>query len=295
MARSTVASDSCPATTIRHCRVKAASIDAVANCRRARGAFAGPSKAEALAIQSNMIITLVTLVKAKQLMEAPPAPAQPQLVCVGDSITFGSKASSPTYNYPSQLQTRFDIALQDFQVTNLGVSGATVQKSGDNPYWSTEAYARLVNQTWDVAVVMLGTNDAKPYNWAGQDAFLNDYRALLAQIRADATFVMVPPPLMLDGAYDMNQTVINDLFPVLVPELAPVVDVFSSLGGHAAWRDDFPAGGCALDSDWAPCAYFCSNQSCDQCHPNDVGNAWLATTVFSALTPALQKRPSAAC
>ena len=47
-----------------------------------------------------------------------------------------------------------------------------------------------------------------------------------------------------------------------------------------------PARGCALNSSqlsWRPCQWWCDAQSCDQCHPNDVGYAQLARTVFTGL------------
>lgn len=180
------------------------------------------------------------------------------------------------------------VAPSAFEVTNLGVSGATAQKSGDFSYWSTWAFQALTNQSWDVGLVMLGTNDAKPYNWKGPANFTADYQALLDAFEATEKFVLVPPPIYLDGAYDMMQAVVNDAYPSLfVPgafETASIVDVFKTLGGVANWRDVYPAGGCEPGSStWGPCGYFCSAQNCDQVHPNDVGYARLASFVYEAV------------
>lgn len=106
--------------------------------------------------------------------------------------------------------------------------------------------------------------------------------------------IMVPPPLMLNGAYNMNETIINTVLPRLMPLISEanagvvtsLIDVFSGFGGVADWESEFPTpGGCELDSSWAPCAWYCDEQSCDQCHPNDVGCAYLAQVVYDGLFP----------
>eukprot|EP00966_Prymnesium_polylepis_P085278 1974230-Prymnesium_polylepis.1 len=98
---------------------------------------------------------------------------------------------------------------------------------------------------------------------------------------------MIPPPLMQQGAYGMNQTIINTVFPRLVPMIAAanadvvrgVVDVYKGFGGvpAPAWRTELPPK-CVLNSTWPPCRWYCDEQSCapGQCHPNDVGCAHLA-------------------
>lgn len=46
------------------------------------------------------------------------------------------------------------------------------------------------------------------------------------------------------------------------------VNVFKGLGGVQDWTAEFPKS-CQDPSPWAPCAWFCDPQSCDQCHPNN--------------------------
>ena len=36
----------------------------------------------------------------------------------------------------------------------------------------------------------------------------------------DSFTIMIPPPLMENGAYNMNQTIINTIFPQLIPLVA---------------------------------------------------------------------------
>ena len=86
----------------------------------------------------------------------------------------------------------------------------------------------------------------------------------------------------------MNQTVINSIYPTIVPMIAkangdlPTVDVYAGMGGTPTWAVDFPDS-CVLDSPWSYCADFCDEQSCDQCHPNDVGYALLANIVHDSV------------
>ena len=85
------------------------------------------------------------------------------------------------------------------------------------------------------------------------------------------------------------QTTINTLFPKLIPQMqrrtagvVGVIDMFSAFGGVADWRNRFPTS-CTLDSTWAPCAWWCDAQSCDQCHPNDNGYTHFAEAVYAGL------------
>jgi hypothetical protein len=55
------------------------------------------------------------------------------------------------------------------------------------------------------------------------------------------------------------------------------------MGGVADWRTTFPANGCNLSSPFPPCKWWCDPQSCDQCHPDDVGYHQLASVVFAGL------------
>ena len=46
-----------------------------------------------------------------------------------------------------------------FEVINLGVSGRTMMKTGDFPYWNEQAYQDALNSEADIVIMMLGTND----------------------------------------------------------------------------------------------------------------------------------------
>lgn len=82
-------------------------------------------------------------------------------------------------------------------------------------------------------------------------------------------YVTVPVPNYKNGVYGMNQTVINDLFPVLLPEVArqmtPLhkpLDIFNCMGGVNLTHPELIADGC---------------------HPNAAGYIFLAGCFQTAL------------
>lgn len=59
---------------------------------------------------------------------------------VGDSITEGAGLGSPgTESYPAKLQRLLG---SGYTVGNYGVSGRTLLRKGDFPYWKELAYTR---------------------------------------------------------------------------------------------------------------------------------------------------------
>ena len=131
-------------------------------------------------------------------------------------------------------------------------------------------------------------------------------------------YLAIPPPLMAQYSIGANQTVINSarrepnlcttrahapsvaahhalllqVYPKLVPLISAasptpkttgkVIDIYTEMGGVADWAAKFPAK-CEIGSPWAPCAWWCDKQSCDQCHPNDDGYAHLAQGMLKGL------------
>ena len=211
-----------------------------------------------------------------------------------DSITAGAHSSGGNHPYPQQLQLLLDPT--KYSVTNLGACGSTMQKGADSPYWKRPQFAALTGAKWDVIVIMLGTNDAKdavdggPPNWVcGSDIsnitvqscrFSQDYLAFIDLVRTlgpDANtppkiYVAAPPPLMAHGSIGANQTVINTVYPTLIPLIGQAanvttvpISVYAGMGGVPTWETSFPKE-CTLNSPWAACPWYCDAQSCDQCH-----------------------------
>jgi lysophospholipase L1-like esterase len=243
-----------------------------------------------------------------------------KIACVGDSITAGVHSSGGDHPYPNQLQLLLDAAhgAEAYTVTNLGACGSTMLQNGDSPFWKRPQYDALTRGTWDIVTIMLGTNDAKdpgsrgPNNWQHDCSgatgisltnctFASDYHAFIEVVKGlgttpgkpPAIYVMVPPPLMQLNSYGMNNTVINSVYPQLVPLIATanptvvgVVDMYTSMGGSFTWAtdEDWPDE-CTLDgtSTWPACGWYCDQQSCDQCHPNDAGYTHMANVLKSGL------------
>ena len=102
---------------------------------------------------------------------------QIKVACVGDSITYGHGISFwNVNNYPSQLQK---ILGDEYCVNNYGASGYCVQDNSDRPYVSNKVYNKSLEFNPDILVMMLGTNDSKPYNWTNIENFKEDYIELL--------------------------------------------------------------------------------------------------------------------
>jgi len=237
--------------------------------------------------------------------------------CIGDSITAGVHSEGAGMTYPGQLQTMLDKSSPGkYKVTNLGACGSTMMKGADSPYWKRPQYKALTSAKWDIIVIMLGTNDAKdagshgPHNWphnctgggAHTCPFAVDYKSMVDLVRTLGTtaagpkiYNAVPPPLMLNAVYGMNETVINTVFPSLITTInadnkldAKAIDVFGALGGVADWQTAFPKGGCTLNNTGtaAKCGYFCSSAqkwTCDQCHPDNVGYNAMAATMKAGM------------
>src|SRR5262245_38214685 len=112
-----------------------------------------------------------------------------KIACVGDSITYGYGLGNPsTESYPARLQAALGAA---HMVQNFGVSGTTLLKKGDAPYWNTAQFGTSGSFGPDVVVIMLGTNDAKPQNWSRKAEFSADYQELVQHYRALGALVYV--------------------------------------------------------------------------------------------------------
>ena len=98
-----------------------------------------------------------------------PKDGQIKVACVGDSITYGHGISNwPENNYPSVLQRLLG---DGYHVRNFGVSGRAVQDTSDQPYRALQQYQDSLAYDADIVVFMMGSNDTKPENWFGEDAF----------------------------------------------------------------------------------------------------------------------------
>lgn len=182
-----------------------------------------------------------------------PVPSKPErgkkiVACVGDSITFGAGVSNQKKDsYPAYLQKRLD---ESYQVINYGMSGRTLLSTGDMPYIREKNYKRTFVDHPSVYIIMLGTNDAKPYNF-DQVGFKREYEVFLKkyirQTNAEKIIIMKPPKAFcINGAdmpmYDiLNENVIaeQEIIDALAEELKiQVVDLYSFTENHPEYFKD---------------------------------------------------------
>lgn len=201
--------------------------------------------------------------------DPPPATAQPsdataiRVACVGDSITEGYGAPKG-YSYPDQLQRELGTG---WKVGNFGVSGRTLLRKGDHPYWKERAFERAQAFRPNVVVILLGTNDTKPQNWKFRDEFTTDYRDLIRIFKSlpDKPRIYVCRPLpaltpinfQIDGRYILEEIPLIDR--VAREEQVDVIDLHTALSPHPEFLPD-------------------------RVHPNADGTALMAKTVAAVLT-----------
>lgn len=212
---------------------------------------------------------------ARSLAEAPATPAQAtpvpvqnfkepiRVACVGDSITQGVGAGGGN-SYPSQLGRMLG---EKWKVGNFGVSGTTMLKKGDNPYFKQGAYANAQGFKPNVVIIMLGTNDTKPQNWKHKDDYAADYREMAGTFLGLETkplvYVCRPCPVIGAGNWGINEPNVQALIPV-IDKLATemklsVIDMHAALAGHPEFIPD-------------------------RVHPNAGGASAMAKAAYRALT-----------
>ena len=188
-----------------------------------------------------------------------------KIACVGDSITEGSGLSNPgTESWPAKLQRLFGT---NQVVRNFGVSGRTLLKKGDFPYWKESFYTQSRTYAPNIVIIKLGTNDSKPYNWKYGTNFVSDYEEFIASYRTlpsqPRVILCTPVPVFGKGAYDIQPgTVATNIAPA-VRDLGArlgleVIDLHTRFANGALW---FP----------------------DTVHPNSKGTSVMAAVIFDAL------------
>ena len=179
-----------------------------------------------------------------------------RMVCIGDSITQAGA-------YVNALQTAFG---KTWEVTNLGVSGATLLKKGDKPYNRLPQYGQAMQRKPDVATIALGTNDSKPQNWSKKADFEADYKSMIDDLKKAnhkvVIYCCVPPPAG-GNKFGISGGIIKD-------EVGPLV------------RKVAKATGCYVIDLQEPL----TGKNClpDGVHPNVDGHKMMAAAIYQALT-----------
>ena len=105
-----------------------------------------------------------------------------KIACVGNSITYEAGIlNRDKMSYPAQLQAWLG---SKYNVRNFGVSGATLLRKGDKPYWNEPEYQQVLTFEPDIIIIKIGTNDSKPQNWKYAGEFEKDYTDMVLSFMA---------------------------------------------------------------------------------------------------------------
>ena len=215
---------------------------------------------------SHFVLKVLALPPTPKIM-----PGKRHIACIGDSITFGAGVNGKRdKTWEHFLNQRLG---EGWQVINYGISGRTLQDEGDYPYRRDKFYRISLRCRAEVYLILLGTNDAKPYNWDREryerelKAFVREYVSLENHPRV---VLMTPPRCFEDPktgivAFDISGETIDREVAPLVREIAAalglqMIDLHAFTQGHGEW---FPDG----------------------VHPNEEGNQNIARFIADQLQP----------
>jgi lysophospholipase L1-like esterase len=139
-----------------------------------------------------------------------------RVACVGNSITQGPGRDNIN-SYPLMMQKLLGDA---YWVKNFGVSGSTLLKKGDLPYWDQAQYKEALEFKPDILIVKLGTNDSKPQNWKFKEEFLENYIELIESIKGEMSetgqvFICLPVPVFEDNWGITERILVKEMRPLL--------------------------------------------------------------------------------
>jgi len=198
-----------------------------------------------------------------------------RIACIGDSITYGASIKNRARDcYPAQLGrmlgengTPRGVSHRRWQVRNFGVSGATLLKKGDLPYWNQQAFEDALAYNPNVVIIKLGTNDTKLQNWKYKDRFAADYADMIdrfAELPANPRIWICRPVPAYGERWGISETIIKNEVVPLVDQIArsknvSVIDLYEPLSDKS---ELFP----------------------DRIHPNAEGAYNIAKGIYATLT-----------
>jgi lysophospholipase L1-like esterase len=182
-----------------------------------------------------------------------------RVACIGNSITIGSGGATA---YPQQLGQRLG---SHYNVRNFGVSGTTMLRHGDFPYWNEAAFLQAQDFDPHIIIISLGTNDSKPQNRIYLNEYFSDYMDFIKTFRQNGRdpqiYVCNPPPVFV--VHDINATVIRD-------QICPLVDSVRAAAN-------------AFGINWQKALLSHGDLFPDGIHPDAVGYAMMADTAAAAI------------
>lgn len=211
-----------------------------------------------------------------------------RIVCIGDSITRSGACQKESY---VDIVTR--LLGSQHHVLNAAVRGRALMKEaylnnlhGNGSYWATEEWQTALHSQADIVTIMLGTNDAKSFNWnhvqqEQGDFYTLDYVDMVLRLRAQNSstriVAMIPPPVFKDQVFRINATVVNAILPSVIRRIAEVLQLHV-IDIHSVVQREIERMGMAEAS---------KRLSCDGVHPTTDMNRIIAEHVVLSLAPHL--------
>lgn len=182
--------------------------------------------------------------------EKPKGSHRPIIVCIGDSITFGHGVLLTRNRdaWPRILERNLN---PRYDILNFGFSGATLLNNGDRPY-PPDFWAAAKARRAELYVLMLGSNDSKPYNWNAEQ-YAKQLEMRVRELQevpsAKRIVLMAPPPAFkrntgdLYAAFNIDPTVIRDEIRIITKTTADrcgveFIDLYAKLDGHCEYMKD---------------------------------------------------------
>ena len=187
-----------------------------------------------------------------------------KVACIGNSITFGSTIKDRVNDsYPSVLGRLLG---ETYEVKNFGLSGRTMLRKGNRPYWNEQAFQEALAYNPDIVIIKLGTNDSKPVNWQFKDDFEKDYGDFVDAFKnlpsKPKIFICKPVPAFRINFDIRDSVIVNGIIPIIEKiskdKEAEIIDLYKPFTGKG-------------------------NLLPDGIHPNEEGAALMAKEIYKAI------------
>lgn len=160
-----------------------------------------------------------------------------KVACIGDSITEGYAIEGQSDNsYPAALNRLLG---DGYEVINFGRNSTAVMRDSDVPYWSVTEFANVIEYRPDIAIVKLGTNDSKRYQW-NVEKFEASYQALIDTLNSleskPLIKICLPVPVMATR-WEITDSVVSLYVIPSIKKIAEknnleIIDLNTPLLGH---------------------------------------------------------------
>ena len=159
------------------------------------------------------------------------------IATVGDSNTEGTgvpREEQAELSYPAQLQAMLG---SHYEVSNFGVSGATLISGTNNPYPKHAFFKQSKELEADIVLIMLGTNDVRtqiwdPYKYKKQFiAFINEYKQTASSPKI---YILTPPAMTRNDEFKKHfeTETIPEIYAVATETDSTVIDAYTATKAH---------------------------------------------------------------